>query len=517
MPRRPRSRATSIASSQRSNDDYQHNPAPVAPAVISRLTSHNEELSAENEDLRQELERQKTKRWTLRDKRLAEQLKEYHAQHPGEPEQESQRAPQFQPDTTSAENTAQVTPTKQATSPPSQTSALVKQPAQTDTPQAPATVPRWRQLLTSLGGFSPFPARKPNTQRVNSTAKTPEPATQPASEHLETIAEQAELPPKEFASQTPTRPSRSMPPPQSEQISRGASTTPRRRTIRDVRAAQVSRTPLPSSGLRRWETPSKPREPNADKRLARMRELEKLREQKKQMESQIAKLAAEQEADGIDTRKRKRVKVDELAYIPHNNPGDAHGTFRVPDWDSDEEMEVDDEVPVRENLFSVNRTTMAPSFFKPAPAVQPAPTTALPPKSVFAPAAVVQQVPASSVSTPAADKLDFTKSAPKQDLFKPGAQAPPPNQPELPSESITPKPIAAPVKSTLSKPSIAKLPAPQASIFAPEPSAPRTAKAFNFPVVGPKQADEWQELQKLAAGEKFVRGFNSWLAVGLTA
>lgn len=47
----------------------------------------------------------------------------------------------------------------------------------------------------------------------------------------------------------------------------------------------------------------------------------------------------------------KRVKIDDLLYIPHNRPGDPSGTFRVYDDDSDDEMEVDEDVELRKNVF----------------------------------------------------------------------------------------------------------------------------------------------------------------------
>lgn len=524
------------------------------PAVISRLASHNEELAAENDDLRKELDKQKSKRWTLRDKHLAEQLAEYHAQHPPEPERHSQPQEEARPsegkknDTTVKQSPA----AKTLTSPSAATPAPSKLTT-TATPEPPSTIPRWRQLLSSLGGFSPFPSRRSHTQRIepankqapstesplgelpqnrkraapseteqetpSKKAKTPEPEPAPAprseppqtgSRHLDTISEQAELPATDFAAQTPTRPSRIMPPAQTERPARTADFTPRRRTIKDVRASQVTRTPLPTQGLRRWQSTSKPREPNADKRLARMQQLEKLMEQKKQMEEQIAKLAAEQEADGIDTRKRKRVKVDELAYIPHNNPGDAKSTFRVPEWDSDDEMEVDEAVPVRPNVFSVNAETQpAASPAKAAPITQPAPSLAsqgsLPPKSMFAkPASPFKAAPTAPLTT---INEEATSTAAKADLFKPAVPKADLLKPAAPS-ALSP---AAP------KTSLFQSAASQTSASKPALSVQEVVKTFSFPTVGARQSDDWSEVDKIAAGEKFARGFNSWMAVGLAA
>ena len=54
----------------------------------------------------------------------------------------------------------------------------------------------------------------------------------------------------------------------------------------------------------------------------------------------------------MESHRRKRVKVDSLAWIPHHRPGESSGTFRVPDIDSDDEMEVDETIPERSNVFA---------------------------------------------------------------------------------------------------------------------------------------------------------------------
>lgn len=75
-----------------------------------------------------------------------------------------------------------------------------------------------------------------------------------------------------------------------------------------------------------------------------MRQLQKELEELKQ-DADIKDMTAQ------SARSRKRVKIDNLAAIPHNRPGDSSSTFRVPDIDSDDEMEVDANVEERSNIF----------------------------------------------------------------------------------------------------------------------------------------------------------------------
>ena len=129
-----------------------------------------------------------------------------------------------------------------------------------------------------------------------------------------------------------------------------------RRSIAEVRRSRLSglgtsRTPQRYA----WErgstitaTPNtgtpRPTDSNADRRFAK---LEKLR----QLERELRDLKKDEDVIEMESHKRKRVKVDQLAYIPHNRPGDSEGTFRVPDIDSDDEMEVEYSVPERTNVF----------------------------------------------------------------------------------------------------------------------------------------------------------------------
>lgn len=91
----------------------------------------------------------------------------------------------------------------------------------------------------------------------------------------------------------------------------------------------------------------KPKEPNADARLAKLERMRVL-----QMELEELKRDEDiKEMEAHSVHRRKRVKVDDLVSIPHNRPGDSQSTFRVPDVDSDDEMEVDSEVQERSNVF----------------------------------------------------------------------------------------------------------------------------------------------------------------------
>lgn len=241
-----------------------------------------------------------------------------------------------------------------------------------------------QSTLSPLGELPPTRKRSaatevdptPSKRRFKTPQQTYAEVGLPASTLLDTISERTEPPSASTVvpTTTPSRPRKRMAPPEPERTAptrvfpepeppeytgrTEKAPTPRPRTIKEVRAAREARAALAVANsappLHRWQTPQKPREPNADKRLARMQILEHLKKQREKMEEEINRLSAEQEADGIDTRKMKRVKVDNLVYIPHNQPGDAAGTFRVPDWDSDDEMDVLEDVPERPNVFTVN-------------------------------------------------------------------------------------------------------------------------------------------------------------------
>lgn len=125
--------------------------------------------------------------------------------------------------------------------------------------------------------------------------------------------------------------------------------TPRHRSVNRMRAERAAKERAATPSFKRF-TPVAPHDPNADRRIQRVREIEHLRAQQRQNEEALARLEAEQQADA--PRKTKRVKVDQLKEIPHNRPGEGSGSFRVPDWDSDDEMEVDEDAELIDNPFA---------------------------------------------------------------------------------------------------------------------------------------------------------------------
>ncbi|CZT17320.1 uncharacterized protein RCC_03154 [Ramularia collo-cygni] len=136
---------------------------------------------------------------------------------------------------------------------------------------------------------------------------------------------------------------------------RNAEPTPsRHRPISSVRSKrdQANNTP---GRPRAWVRPAMPREPNADSRLAKLNHYN-------QMKDHVQSLEKDEELREMVARHRtKRVKIDDLVYIPHNRPGDPSGTFRVYDDDSEDEMEVDEDVELRKNVFDEVPGELSPS------------------------------------------------------------------------------------------------------------------------------------------------------------
>ncbi|KAK5734488.1 hypothetical protein LTR17_008848 [Elasticomyces elasticus] len=119
-----------------------------------------------------------------------------------------------------------------------------------------------------------------------------------------------------------------------------------RRTVAEARASRLGSTYTPTRQPLSWEKTMRttPSDTNADRRFEKMERLRKL-----QME--LSELNADDDVREMQSHRLKRVKVDDLEFIPHNRPGDSSGTFRVPDIDSDDEMEVEFDVPERQNVF----------------------------------------------------------------------------------------------------------------------------------------------------------------------
>ncbi|TKA65958.1 hypothetical protein B0A55_10156, partial [Friedmanniomyces simplex] len=84
-------------------------------------------------------------------------------------------------------------------------------------------------------------------------------------------------------------------------------------------------------------------------------------ERLRKLQKELAELNQDEDIIEMESHRRKRVKVDDLQYIPHNRPGESSGTFRVPDIDSDDEMEVEMSVPERVNVFEEAAAGREPS------------------------------------------------------------------------------------------------------------------------------------------------------------
>ncbi|KAK3637684.1 hypothetical protein LTR56_013516 [Elasticomyces elasticus] len=120
-----------------------------------------------------------------------------------------------------------------------------------------------------------------------------------------------------------------------------------RRTVAEARASRLGSTYTPTRQQPlSWEKTMRttPADSNADRRFEKMERLRKLQEE-------LSELNADDDVQEMQSHRLKRVKVDDLEFIPHNRPGDSSGTFRVPDIDSDDEMEVEFDVPERQNVF----------------------------------------------------------------------------------------------------------------------------------------------------------------------
>ena len=126
-----------------------------------------------------------------------------------------------------------------------------------------------------------------------------------------------------------------------------------RRSVKDARARRSMRgVNEPATPIATRTAPTTPYDKNNYERIRRAREMEQLIVQREAMEQKLAKLRAEQlAAEEAQPRKTKRVKLEHLKSIPHNLPNEPSGSFRVPEADSDDEMEVDEDESVVENVF----------------------------------------------------------------------------------------------------------------------------------------------------------------------
>jgi hypothetical protein len=180
-----------------------------------------------------------------------------------------------------------------------------------------------------------------------------------------------------------------------------------RRSVKDARARRSMRgVNEPATPMATRTAPTTPYDKNNYERIRRAREMEQLIVQREAMEQKLAKLRAEQlAAEEAQPRKTKRVKLDHLKSIPHKLPGEPSGSFRVPEADSDDEMEVDDDASVIENPFAAaDDEETTPRQTSPAK-----PTTNL---FAAAPPAVTFEMPATKTASPVKKPASPFKQAP---------------------------------------------------------------------------------------------------------
>ena len=208
-------------------------------------------------------------------------------------------------------------------------------------------------LLPPAGDATQQPSQK--RKRAGSPARTPGPSTRiPGTvTSLSTISERTERSTlSDVPENTPASSAAGFPwGPRSQIIHSTPTQAPRPRSVAEMRAAaERRRNKTPSTNSFSWSgrgsTPL-PKLPNADERYEKLQRLNRL-------ESQLEELKKDEDIIEMQKLRRKRVKIDNLPVIPHNLPGDPDSTFRVPEYDSDEEMEVLYDVPEEENSFQSN-------------------------------------------------------------------------------------------------------------------------------------------------------------------
>jgi hypothetical protein len=239
---------------------------------------------------------------------------------------------------------------------------------------------------------------------------------QPGSKRKRTAAnETTGLPPLNVISESPeARFTDNMQTPSRPRIFNGLvpKSAPRpRRTYKEARAAAANKgtrnaADPPTPAVSRT-APTTPYNKNDYARIRRLREIEELGAQHNAMKAKLDKLRAEQEAEAAaQPRKTKRVKIEHLKEIPHNLPGESSGSFRFPEADSDDEIEVDEDVEVIENPFTATDDDM-PESRQVSPAKTPAsnPFTAQPSKTMF-------ETPALKASSPVKRAVSPVRKAP---------------------------------------------------------------------------------------------------------
>lgn len=191
-----------------------------------------------------------------------------------------------------------------------------------------------------------------------------------------------------------------------------------RRTYKETRAAAAHKatrnaTDPPTPAVSRT-APSTPYDKNDYERIRRMREIEQIRVQQIAMKEKLEKLRAEQEAEAeARPRKTKRVKIEHLKEIPHNLPGESSGSFRFPEFDSDDEIEVDEDAEEIENPFTTAHDE-APQQKQASPTKTPSsnPFVAQPSTTLFDKPALKAASPVKKAASPVTKAPSPVKKAP---------------------------------------------------------------------------------------------------------
>jgi len=220
------------------------------------------------------------------------------------------------------------------------------------------------------------------------------------------------------------------------------------------------------------------------------------------MKAKLDKLRAEQEAEiAAQPRKTKRVKIEHLKEIPHNLPGEPSGSFRFPEADSDDEMEVDEDVEVIENPFTaVDDET--PEQRQASPAKTPAPNsfTAKPSTTMF-------QTPALKAASPTKRAVSPVRKAPSPVKKAPSLKAASPVEEDEEDDEIEDTVIeASPTASPEPTPVLSEASDDESEIDDDEdwPELPQRKE-------GEPEPPQWWKAEALA---KFDKEFAHWEATG---
>jgi hypothetical protein len=337
---------------------------------------------------------------------------------------------------------------------------------------------------------------------------------QPSNKRKRTANEITELPPLNVISESPeARFTDNMQTPSRPRVFNGLvpkSAPKARRTYKEARAAAANKgtrnaADPPTPAVSRT-APSTPYNKNDYARIRRLREIEELAAQHNAMKAKLDKLRAEQEAEAAaQPRKTKRVKIEHLKEIPHNLPGESSGSFRCPDADSDDEMEVDEDVEVIENPF-VTTDDDGPEQRQASPAKTPAsnPFTTKPSTTMF-------ETPALKAASPIKRAVSPVRKAPS-----PAKKAPSPIK-QIPSpvkeveEVVEIEDNAADARNSSSPAS----PEPT-QVFSDESDEESDIEDEDWPELpqrkeGEPEPPQWWEDQALA---KFNKEFAHWEATG---